>query len=80
MSSSTYNEVKTQYSTLSSISLRKVVDGNASDEAVRADTLWQQSPTLIMVVRRPGCQLCREEAVQLRNHRDVIENNLVREV
>ncbi|KAG2178142.1 hypothetical protein INT43_003395 [Umbelopsis isabellina] len=76
MSASTYNKVNTQYSTLSGISLRKVVEGKASDEVIRADTLWEHSPTLIMVVRRPGCQLCREEAVQLRNNQEEIEDKL----
>lgn len=77
MSASTYNEVNTQYSTLSGISLRKVVEGKASNDVIRADTLWEQSPTLIMVVRRPGCQLCREEAVELKKNQEEIENQLV---
>lgn len=31
------------------------------------------APTLIYVVRRPGCLLCREQAQILENHRDEIE-------
>ncbi|KAK9723028.1 hypothetical protein K7432_002236 [Basidiobolus ranarum] len=39
---------------------------------IRAHQLWQHSPALIMVVRRPGCKLCRREAKDLAEHRTQI--------
>ncbi|CAG8729734.1 25847_t:CDS:2, partial [Dentiscutata erythropus] len=42
----------------------------------KASTLWQDSPALILVVRRPGCQLCREEAIKVASYRDLISDKL----
>ncbi|KAI8868659.1 hypothetical protein GQ42DRAFT_37540 [Ramicandelaber brevisporus] len=37
-------------------------------ERVQAGSLWAAQPALCLVVRRPGCQLCREEAVDILKH------------
>ncbi|CAG8464735.1 9161_t:CDS:2 [Scutellospora calospora] len=42
----------------------------------KANTLWQDSPALVLVVRRPGCQLCREEALRISSYRDLISDKL----
>ncbi|KAG9299387.1 hypothetical protein G9A89_014036 [Geosiphon pyriformis] len=41
-----------------------------------AHTLWQDSPVLVLVVRRPGCWICRNEALKLSSHRDLITDKL----
>ncbi|RIA90415.1 hypothetical protein C1645_769977 [Glomus cerebriforme] len=38
----------------------------------KASNIWQSGPALIFVVRRPGCQLCREDAVRISSQRDLI--------
>ncbi|KAJ1928769.1 hypothetical protein IWQ60_001769 [Tieghemiomyces parasiticus] len=44
--------------------------------SVMSQTLWATQPALVFVVRRPGCRLCREEAVKLASNRDTIEGQL----
>ncbi|KAJ1976998.1 hypothetical protein H4R35_002472 [Dimargaris xerosporica] len=40
---------------------------------IRSEALWQHEPALIFVVRRPGCVLCREQALALAARRQLIE-------
>lgn len=35
-----------------------------------AGTLWQDGPVLVVVLRRPGCLLCREQAAKVWNERE----------
>ncbi|KAK9721285.1 hypothetical protein K7432_003549 [Basidiobolus ranarum] len=43
---------------------------------IPAKQLWKNSPALIMVVRRPGCKLCRREAKDLAERRTQISEKL----
>jgi hypothetical protein len=43
---------------------------------ITASTLWQDKPVLIHLVRRPGCQFCREQASVLVANRDLITTKL----
>ncbi|KAJ1928765.1 hypothetical protein IWQ60_001765 [Tieghemiomyces parasiticus] len=38
-------------------------------------TLWKTNPTLVLIIRRPGCQFCREEAMELASHRNKLYRN-----
>ncbi|KAJ1979955.1 hypothetical protein H4R34_002633 [Dimargaris verticillata] len=40
---------------------------------IRSEALWQHEPALMFVVRRPGCVLCREQALALAARRQLIE-------
>ncbi|CAG8470651.1 1603_t:CDS:2, partial [Racocetra persica] len=42
----------------------------------KAGSLWQDSPALLLVVRRPGCQLCREESIKIASYRDLISDKM----
>ncbi|CAG8637299.1 24093_t:CDS:2, partial [Gigaspora rosea] len=42
----------------------------------KASALWQDSPALVFVVRRPGCNLCREESVKYASYRELISDKL----
>lgn len=46
---------------------------NADDVTTAASQLWATSPVVLFVIRRPGCILCREEAVRLQEHRAEFE-------
>ncbi|KNE60458.1 hypothetical protein AMAG_05845 [Allomyces macrogynus ATCC 38327] len=46
------------------------------DKTVLSQTLWQDRPTMIVLIRRPGCLLCREEAFNLANQRDHLQKEL----
>ncbi|KAJ3352987.1 hypothetical protein GGF32_003240 [Allomyces javanicus] len=46
------------------------------EKTVLSQTLWQDRPTMIVLIRRPGCLLCREEAFNLANQRDHLQKEL----
>ncbi|KAI9190268.1 hypothetical protein H9P43_001701 [Blastocladiella emersonii ATCC 22665] len=57
------------------------VDAPTSDAplqapGIKSQTLWADRPTLIVLIRRPGCLLCRNEAFTLAGQRDLIQNEL----
>ncbi|CAG8590121.1 4979_t:CDS:2 [Paraglomus occultum] len=64
----------TEYSALEGIELVQL--NGETERKIKAASLWEKNPLLIMVVRRPGCQLCREEVVRYAQHRDLITNKL----
>jgi hypothetical protein len=37
-----------------------------------AGALWDKTPTLVLVIRRPGCAFCREEAAEISSLRSAI--------
>ncbi|KAG0056313.1 hypothetical protein BGZ83_005680 [Gryganskiella cystojenkinii] len=41
-----------------------------------AHELWQEKPTIVVVIRRPGCPFCREEVHILDEHRELIEKDM----
>jgi hypothetical protein len=47
------------------IELQAISEGKASPDKITAESLWVDQPALIFIVRRAGCQLCREHAVTL---------------
>ncbi|CAB4070282.1 Peroxiredoxin-like 2A [Lepeophtheirus salmonis] len=51
---------------LKDIQLRKLTDSlyGKKGTVVKAEDLWAKKGAVIMVVRRPGCILCREEALE----------------
>ncbi|CAD5231675.1 unnamed protein product [Bursaphelenchus xylophilus] len=42
-------------------------------EPIKASELFEKGPTLLAVIRRPGCKLCRNEAQQLSNLKDKLD-------
>ncbi|KNE67104.1 hypothetical protein AMAG_12181 [Allomyces macrogynus ATCC 38327] len=50
--------------------------GQTAAEPIMAETLWQDRPVLFVLVRRPGCLLCREEAYNLSFQRQLIRDQL----
>ncbi|XP_041755775.1 peroxiredoxin-like 2A [Coregonus clupeaformis] len=42
-------------------------------ETYKAKALWEKTGAVIMVVRRPGCLLCREEAIELSSLKPQLE-------
>lgn len=50
---------------LSEAPLLSVVRGKAVTQSILAKDLWKSNSVLFFVVRRPGCALCREDALDL---------------
>jgi hypothetical protein len=42
---------------------------------VNSADLWANNPALILVIRRPGCAFCRDEARALSSQREYVKNN-----
>ncbi|KAG0029112.1 hypothetical protein BGZ82_008133 [Podila clonocystis] len=42
----------------------------------KAGEIWKEKPTIVVVIRRPGCPFCREEARILDEHRNLIEKEM----
>ncbi|KAG0321369.1 hypothetical protein BGZ99_003951 [Dissophora globulifera] len=47
-----------------------------TESMTKASDLWKDKPTVVAVIRRPGCPFCREEARILDEHRDIIEKEM----
>ncbi|KAI8100655.1 hypothetical protein M9434_005046 [Picochlorum sp. BPE23] len=47
-------------------------DGEGKE--ISAASLWTDSPALVVVLRRPGCLLCRDQAIALWKSRETIAN------
>ncbi|KAL7749317.1 hypothetical protein RI367_005188 [Sorochytrium milnesiophthora] len=45
-----------------------------STQDVLTQTLWKDQPVLMVLIRRPGCLFCRNEAVELRKRKKLIED------
>ncbi|TPX61017.1 hypothetical protein SpCBS45565_g07357 [Spizellomyces sp. 'palustris'] len=50
----------------------KTLDEN--DGGIRAEKLWENGPCLVVVIRRPGCLLCREEASNVAKYKEQIQS------
>lgn len=50
---------------ISNIKLFPVQNAVISGPSILSKTIWESSPTLLYVIRRPGCALCREMAKDL---------------
>lgn len=62
----------TAYSQLKRIKLK---DLNEPGEVLSSE-LWQHQPAFIYLVRRPGCQFCREFALRLEQERSLLVDRL----
>ncbi|KAF8931448.1 hypothetical protein EDD21DRAFT_209216 [Dissophora ornata] len=49
---------------------------NETETTIKASEIWKEKPTIVVVIRRPGCPFCREEARILDEHRDIIEKEM----
>jgi hypothetical protein len=58
-------EILTNYSKLPNILLYPLKFGKKEKSPVQAEELWKNNGSVLMLVRRPGWLLCREEATQL---------------
>ncbi|ORZ34770.1 hypothetical protein BCR44DRAFT_47008 [Catenaria anguillulae PL171] len=50
-----------------------IASNQPTDPLIASQSLWENQPCLILLVRRPGCILCREEALALSTYRALIE-------
>ncbi|KAG0268457.1 hypothetical protein DFQ27_006685 [Actinomortierella ambigua] len=66
---------RTSYDQIRSIQLVDFLD-IPTERTFEASELWKDKPVIIVVIRRPGCQFCREEATALSSHRDIIESTM----
>ncbi|KAL7748813.1 hypothetical protein RI367_005726 [Sorochytrium milnesiophthora] len=64
--------VKVSLQRLQNVKLTPVKD--AAGE-IMSQTLWQDQPALVVLLRRPGCLFCRNEAVELRKRAEEINKN-----
>ncbi|CAI2172370.1 20072_t:CDS:2 [Funneliformis geosporum] len=62
----------TPIDTLRNITLTELKDNSN----FKAGKIWENAPALILVVRRPGCQLCREESVRISSLRELISGKM----
>ncbi|CAG8561402.1 7202_t:CDS:2 [Ambispora gerdemannii] len=72
MNTKTSPAINTPYSAIKDIELYDF----ARDKKVTANSLWKDSAALILVVRRPGCAICRNEALKLASHRELITEKM----
>ncbi|KAG0376089.1 hypothetical protein BGX24_008291 [Mortierella sp. AD032] len=47
-----------------------------TETTFKASDLWRDKPTIVIVIRRPGCPFCREEVRIIDEHRDLIEKEM----
>ncbi|KAL1919865.1 uncharacterized protein VTP21DRAFT_1797 [Calcarisporiella thermophila] len=74
MSKSNIPKPSTDYAQLENITLKGIQE--SENEVIKASDLWKDTPAVVFVVRRPGCQFCREQAVLIAKHRDLLVNGL----
>ncbi|KAK3816020.1 MAG: hypothetical protein J3Q66DRAFT_341393 [Benniella sp.] len=63
---------KTRYSDIKDITLVDFLDLE-TEQTLSAHEIWKGQPTVVIVIRRPGCQFCREEARIFHENRATIE-------
>ncbi|KAF9918930.1 hypothetical protein BX616_004202 [Lobosporangium transversale] len=69
------SRIKTKYSDIRDVTLVDFLDVS-TETSFPSYELWKYQPTIIIVIRRPGCQFCREEAKIFHENRQIIEENL----
>ncbi|KAG0203077.1 hypothetical protein BGX28_004541 [Mortierella sp. GBA30] len=47
-----------------------------TEQTLPAREIWKDMPAVVIVIRRPGCQFCREEARIFDSNRETIEKNM----
>ncbi|KAG9068888.1 hypothetical protein KI688_011177 [Linnemannia hyalina] len=68
-------KTKTSYADIRDISLVDFLDVE-TERTLLAHELWKDQATIVIVIRRPGCQFCREEAQIFDAQRETIENDM----
>ncbi|KAI8346632.1 hypothetical protein B0O80DRAFT_503278 [Mortierella sp. GBAus27b] len=63
---------KTRYTDIKDVTLVDFLDVEA-EQTLLAHEIWKDQPTVVIVIRRPGCQFCREEARIFHENRQTIE-------
>ncbi|KAG0369803.1 hypothetical protein BC939DRAFT_475515 [Gamsiella multidivaricata] len=66
---------KTKYSDIKDIALIDFL-GVPAEQTLKAHEIWKDQPTVVIVIRRPGCQFCREEAKIFHENRQTIEQSM----
>ncbi|KAF8977058.1 hypothetical protein BGZ46_007698 [Entomortierella lignicola] len=69
------SKIKTKYSDIKNISLQDFL-GVKVTQNLAAHELWKSQPAIVIVIRRPGCQFCREEARIFHENRQTIEQDM----
>ncbi|KAF9203324.1 hypothetical protein BGZ49_006535 [Haplosporangium sp. Z 27] len=70
----TANSYPEHYNAVKDVVLTDFLDKDKNAETTfKASDLWKEKPTIVIVIRRPGCPFCREEAHILDGHRELIE-------
>ncbi|KAG0277754.1 hypothetical protein BGZ95_005420 [Linnemannia exigua] len=68
-------KTKTSYNDIKDITLVDFLDVG-TERSLPAHELWKDQATVVIVIRRPGCQFCREEARIFDAQRHTIENEM----
>ncbi|KAF9912851.1 hypothetical protein EC991_008717 [Linnemannia zychae] len=68
-------QTKTSYTDIKDITLVDFLDVD-TERSLSAHELWKDQATVVIVIRRPGCQFCREEARIFDAQRHTIENDM----
>ncbi|KAF8935083.1 hypothetical protein BGZ47_010072 [Haplosporangium gracile] len=68
-------KTKTSYTDIRDISLVDFLDVE-TERTLPAHELWKDQATIVIAIRRPGCQFCREEARIFDAQRQTIEDDM----
>ncbi|KAK3847120.1 MAG: hypothetical protein J3R72DRAFT_431900 [Linnemannia gamsii] len=68
-------KTNTSYNDIKDITLVDFLDVSI-ERSFPAHELWKDQATVVIVIRRPGCQFCREEARIFDAQRHIIENEM----
>ncbi|KAF9184477.1 hypothetical protein BGZ50_003645 [Haplosporangium sp. Z 11] len=66
---------KTRYNDIKNITLTDFL-GVETEQTLPAHEIWKDQSTIVIVIRRPGCQFCREEARIFDSNRKLIEQRM----
>ncbi|KAF9924318.1 hypothetical protein FBU30_005684 [Linnemannia zychae] len=72
---SAVQKIKTNYKDIRDITLTDFLDVD-TETTLTAHELWKDQATVVIVIRRPGCQFCREEARIFDAQRQIIEKEM----
>ncbi|GJJ71110.1 hypothetical protein EMPS_03460 [Entomortierella parvispora] len=68
-------KVNTQYEAIRDIPVTDFLN-DGQQQTVKAQEIWKTQPAVVIVIRRPGCQFCREEARIFHAQRETIEEKM----
>ncbi|KAF9091824.1 hypothetical protein BGX23_004839 [Mortierella sp. AD031] len=63
------------YNAIKDVVLTDFLD-KETETTFKANDIWKNKPTIVVVIRRPGCPFCREEVRILDDHRELIEKEM----